>query len=100
MPVPVRIDLGAPANVPLSGLACELQGAGDELWLEIGMLACWGTAGRGFANAVDFDWIFGEVTDTADRLIDDALKPERLRTLHGTQARVIAVSPPVPVPPK
>lgn len=102
-----RIDAVMPAkrsfddldkdDLGVKGLVFSIQHAtgATELWLEIGLLASArdGNAARGFSAPLDFDWFFGN--EEAD--FTSALKEERLRQLHEAQARLVSVSPPIPI---
>lgn len=69
----------------------------NELWFEIGMLVS-SSAESGFGGRVDFDWFFGQSRDAIlDGLAAGATDPASLRTMREAQARVIVVSPPIPV---
>lgn len=98
-------DLPAPNQTLLDGatqgLVLSFDGAphfsgggGHEIWLEIAMLAS-RRQEHGFRGKLDFDWFFGpEPTPTGP-----AVKERDLRTLPEAQARVVAVSPPLPPDP-
>lgn len=69
-----------------------------ETWLDVSMLHSnrdRASDAPTDANALDFDWIFGQV-DPADKF-PDALSVERLNTLPEAQARIVGHSAPMPI---
>lgn len=73
-------------------------GQQHELWLEISTLVSRvrtndGERTRGFAGQVDFDWFFGTVEAAPETAAADVA----LRTMQEAQARIISVSPPIPI---
>lgn len=62
----------------------------DEVWFEVSMLA--GSMER--ASDFSFDWLFGELRSGH---MTDALTPKQLAGRTEAQARIVAVSPAIPV---
>lgn len=99
LPVPnTTLPLASFDSVKPEGFALTVQDAGEnELWFEIGLLVA-SSPTFGFGGAVDFDWLFGSSGNSIlDGLSAGATSESSLRMMYEAQARVISVSPSIPI---
>ncbi|MBP1848263.1 hypothetical protein J2046_006554 [Rhizobium petrolearium] len=86
LPDPTSVTAQNAKRSPGLLLAVEVQGVGGEIWADVSMLS-------GSHLEFDFDWLFS--SDQTDASV--ALRPESMTMAPEAEARIIAVSPPVPL---
>jgi hypothetical protein len=92
----VKDKLGAPPRITDRGLFVSVEAAAPtshEFWTDVSLLHSSGEFGK---PRLDFDWLFSSSADQAE---DPAVSvsPGSLTMMHEVQARVIAVSLPIPI---
>lgn len=87
---PFTIKVPSNAN-PGFFMTIKAQGGTGELWADVSLLH---SPENGFPTYFDFTWLFGSPDDVDPAT---AVAPQNLRAMAEAQARVVAVSPPIPI---